>query len=113
MPCHATPCHARVERLDELKALAKEYVQRPEIKARAKELRRVLRGEAGNSGWPSRGGPDSDDEDEDDDGDSNNDNREKGGGGGGGSDGIGSRDPPLPLPPPPPAGDGGNPGLIR
>ena len=104
-----------MEKLDELKALAKEYVQRPEIKARAKELRRVLRGETGNSGWPTRGFGSDDDDDDDDDG---------GGGGGGGGGGRGSRgggggdeggaaDAPVPVPPPPPVGDGGTPGLIR
>ena len=95
-----------MEKLDELKALAKEYVQRPEIKARAKELRRVLRGETGNSGWPTRGFG-SDDDDDDDDG---------GGGGsrgGGGGDEGGAADAPVPVPPPPPVGDGGTPGLIR
>lgn len=44
--------YPRPERLNELKALAKEYLERPEVKARAEELRRVLRGES-NSGWPS------------------------------------------------------------
>lgn len=51
---------ARVERLDSLKALAKEYVERPEVQARAKELRRILRGESSNSGWPSIGSGGSD-----------------------------------------------------
>lgn len=49
------PCTGRPERLDALKKLAKEYVERPEVKAKAEELRRVLRGDA-NSGWPSVGG---------------------------------------------------------
>lgn len=44
----------RQEKLDGLKALAKEYVKRPEIQARAEELRRLLRGEA-NTGWLSTG----------------------------------------------------------
>ncbi|CAM9493080.1 unnamed protein product, partial [Discosporangium mesarthrocarpum] len=34
------------EQLEQLKALAKEYTQRPEIQARAKELRRLLSGES-------------------------------------------------------------------
>lgn len=85
-----------MEKLDELKALAKEYVQRPEIKARAKELRRVLRGETGNSGWPTRGN--ARDDDDDDDG------RDGGGG---------AAEAPVSVPPPPPVGDGGTPGLIR
>ncbi|CAN0132860.1 unnamed protein product [Ectocarpus sp. 4 AP-2014] len=81
----------RVEKLDELKALAKEYTQRPDIKARAEELRRVLRGENSNSGWPSigRGGGSGDD-------------------GGDGGDSGGGDEPPLP-----PAGDGVSGGLIR
>lgn len=77
-----------MEKLDELKALAKEYTQRPEIKARAEELRRLLRGENSNSGWPSigRGGGSGDD----------------------GGDSGGGDEPPLP-----PAGDGVSGGLIR
>lgn len=89
-----------MEKLDELKALAKEYVQRPDIKARAKELRRVLRGESGNLGWPSRGGYRGGDDDDDS-------------GGGGGSDDGGAADSPVTVPPPPPVGDVGTPGLIR
>lgn len=51
--CDVPACsHPRPERLSELKALAKEYLKRPEVKARAEELRRVLGGES-NSGWPS------------------------------------------------------------
>lgn len=38
--------YPRPERLNELKALAKEYLEQPEVKARAEELRRVLRGES-------------------------------------------------------------------
>lgn len=36
----------REEKLDGLKTIAKEYLERPEIKARTEELRRLLSGEA-------------------------------------------------------------------
>lgn len=46
----------RPEKLAELKTLAKEYVSSPEVQARAKELRRLLRGDETNFSWPGSGG---------------------------------------------------------
>lgn len=103
---------ARVERLDSLKTLAKEYVQRPEVQARAKELRRILRGESNSSGWPSIGG-----------GGGGGDGGGDGGGGGGGkgkSEGVSSSSssssagpgsPSANPPSPPPAPSGGSSGV--